>query len=99
VTSELPKWPMTKPERKKFEQGACFICGYNGEKYFQPSTHKCAERYHANSKRAFYESRLRLAVGGLRSARKACNANNYEGCMDIIDEVLAAIGPLPKKGK
>lgn len=24
----------------------CFICGYNGEKYFDPEVHPCAARHH-----------------------------------------------------
>lgn len=24
----------------------CFKCGYNGEKYFYPDVHKCAEKHH-----------------------------------------------------
>jgi hypothetical protein len=25
----------------------CFVCGYNGEGYFQPEKHICAEQHHA----------------------------------------------------
>ena len=25
----------------------CFYCGYNGEGYYQPNKHPCAERHHA----------------------------------------------------
>lgn len=28
------------------EQAPCFCCGYNGPGYFQPDTHKCAQRHH-----------------------------------------------------
>jgi hypothetical protein len=27
-------------------QAPCFKCGYNGEGYFQPDTHACAEKHH-----------------------------------------------------
>ena len=30
-----------------FENAPCFICGYNGPNYYQPSAHKCAEKYHS----------------------------------------------------
>lgn len=38
-------------EDKLFSMGAmniapCFCCGYNGAGYYQPNTHKCAERHH-----------------------------------------------------
>lgn len=25
----------------------CFVCGYNGQNYYSPSVHPCAERHHA----------------------------------------------------
>ena len=28
------------------ETAPCFICGYNGDGYFQPEKHKCAARHH-----------------------------------------------------
>jgi hypothetical protein len=31
---------------KRFEQGNCPICGYNGPGYFQPDKHPCAKYYH-----------------------------------------------------
>lgn len=30
-----------------FEEGPCYLCGYNGPGYYQPQTHPCAARYHA----------------------------------------------------
>ena len=33
-------------DNKMFEQAPCYRCGYNGPLYFQPDTHKCAEKYH-----------------------------------------------------
>lgn len=38
-------------EDRLFRLGAmndppCFCCGYNGPNYYQPDTHKCAERHH-----------------------------------------------------
>lgn len=32
--------------RRRFEAAPCFLCGYNGERYFQPETHHCANYYH-----------------------------------------------------
>lgn len=29
-----------------FEIAPCFICGYNGQGYYQPDTHPCASEYH-----------------------------------------------------
>jgi len=34
-------------DRRQFEQAPCYLCGYNGEGYYQPKTHPCAVRYHA----------------------------------------------------
>jgi len=31
----------------RMEDSPCFVCGYNGPNYYQPSTHPCAERHHA----------------------------------------------------
>jgi cytochrome c len=31
---------------KRFEEGNCPICGYNGPGYFQPDKHPCAKYYH-----------------------------------------------------
>jgi chromosome segregation ATPase len=30
---------------KRFEQAPCYLCGYNGQKYYQPKTHPCAQKY------------------------------------------------------
>jgi hypothetical protein len=30
----------------EMEYAPCFVCGYNGEGYFQPEKHPCAERHH-----------------------------------------------------
>jgi hypothetical protein len=42
---------IAKLEDLLFEKGAmedapCFCCGYNGQGYFDPKIHKCAERHH-----------------------------------------------------
>lgn len=29
-----------------FDKSPCFICGYGGAGYYQPSMHPCAEEYH-----------------------------------------------------
>ena len=34
-------------DHKKFERAPCYLCGYNGERYYQPSTHSCASLYHS----------------------------------------------------
>ncbi len=34
-------------DRKRFEQAPCYLCGYNGPGYYQPSQHPCAANYHA----------------------------------------------------
>ena len=31
---------------KRFEEGNCPLCGYNGPGYFQPDKHPCAKYYH-----------------------------------------------------
>ena len=28
------------------EEPPCFVCGYKGDGYFQPSKHKCAAKHH-----------------------------------------------------
>lgn len=33
-------------ERKRFERAPCYLCGYNGEGYYQPGNHPCAAMYH-----------------------------------------------------
>lgn len=33
-------------QTKRFEEGNCPICGYNGPGYFQPDKHPCAKYYH-----------------------------------------------------
>jgi hypothetical protein len=30
----------------RMEKPPCFCCGYNGEGYYQPNKHSCAERHH-----------------------------------------------------
>lgn len=32
---------------KRFEEAPCYLCGYNGRGYYQPTEHPCASRYHA----------------------------------------------------
>lgn len=32
---------------KKFEQAPCYLCGYNGEMYYQSGKHPCADLYHS----------------------------------------------------
>lgn len=44
---KVPGEPMSRDQRKKFEAAPCFLCGYNGEGYFNPSKHACAEQYQA----------------------------------------------------
>lgn len=39
-------------EVKRFMKAPCYLCGYNGHSYYQPSVHKCAEIYHAALKGA-----------------------------------------------
>lgn len=29
-----------------FTQAPCYLCGYNGEMYYQPTKHPCAKFYH-----------------------------------------------------
>lgn len=29
-----------------FESPPCYLCGYNGPRYYQPDTHPCAAKYH-----------------------------------------------------
>lgn len=35
-----------KWKHEDFEIAPCFICGYNGQGYYQPDTHPCASEYH-----------------------------------------------------
>jgi hypothetical protein len=30
----------------KMNESPCFVCGYNGEDYYQPEKHRCAARHH-----------------------------------------------------
>ena len=32
---------------KWFSEAPCFLCGYNGEGYYQPNAHSCAKHYHS----------------------------------------------------
>lgn len=41
--------PFTDDERRRFSEGGCFVCGYNGRDYYQPSVHPCAARFHAST--------------------------------------------------
>lgn len=29
-----------------FKSPPCYLCGYNGPRYYQPDTHPCAAKYH-----------------------------------------------------
>lgn len=45
------QFKVKKYENMLFKLGAmkkapCFICGYNGEGYYNPSKHNCAKRHH-----------------------------------------------------
>ena len=40
--------PFSLDEAMRFDNSPCFICGYNGESYYQPAVHACAKRYHAH---------------------------------------------------
>lgn len=42
-------------DRKRFERAPCYLCGYNGEGYYQPDKHPCAARYHAQQPAAVDE--------------------------------------------
>lgn len=59
-----PVKPFTEAERRKFRGSNCFICGYNGANYFQPSIHACARRYHADEE--VYAAALESAVERLQ---------------------------------
>lgn len=39
-------------ERGAMEDAPCFVCGYNGQGYFQPDKHACAARHHEAIDRA-----------------------------------------------
>lgn len=34
-------------DKARFESAPCYLCGYNGPGYYQPSQHPCAAGYHA----------------------------------------------------
>lgn len=36
-------------DRTRFEAAPCYICGYNGQGYFQPDLHKCSTQYHSSA--------------------------------------------------
>jgi hypothetical protein len=49
-------------DRKRFERAPCYLCGYNGEGYYQPDKHPCAARYHAQQPAAVDEADAKLAL-------------------------------------
>ena len=50
-------------DRKRFERAPCYLCGYNGEGYYQPDKHPCAARYHAQQPAADPRSTHRVWRG------------------------------------
>lgn len=38
---------MDRIDKRRFEKAPCYLCGYNGPGYYQPNTHPCAAKYHA----------------------------------------------------
>ena len=77
-----PVKPFTEAERRKFRGSNCFICGYNGANYFQPSIHACARRYHADEE--VYAAALESAVERLQreldEARGIVRAIHWMAC-------------------
>jgi hypothetical protein len=61
---------LTSFDRKRFEQAPCYLCGYNGEGYYQPGIHRCAAMYHGYVLPDIVTSKL--DVSGLVSDLVAC---------------------------
>lgn len=40
----LSAWQTSVLRRRGLSDAPCDVCGYNGEGYYQPSTHSCASR-------------------------------------------------------
>lgn len=82
--------PFTEAERCKFRGGNCFICGYNGANYFQPSIHACARRYHADEE--VYAAAQEAAVERLQRELRILREQQKED----FDRALAAEASLAK---
>ncbi len=54
---ELPADALPPVDTARFAKAPCYLCGYNSEHYYQPDTHPCAARFHAQH-RAEIEARL-----------------------------------------
>jgi hypothetical protein len=67
----------------RFEKAPCYICGYNGVGYFQPSVHPCAEKYHAELHKnadANQINRLRTQLTALKAQLAERDKKRCEHC-------------------
>lgn len=74
----------------RFESAPCYLCGYNGKLYFQPSTHPCAEWYHIAKQRAL------KGGAALTASRPDCaTAEQVEQYIKMADMELGPDSSLP----
>jgi hypothetical protein len=67
-------------DKKRFEIAPCYLCGYNGELYFQPDIHPCAKEYHADDSLEAQLSTARQELATLKHTIVATIGGvDYEG--------------------
>ena len=94
---------------KWFSEDPCFLCGYNGEGYYQPNAHSCAKHYHsmtlsklwntrpiANNGVSLEEFRMHV-LNVLKKRFPHVGEKSYENIKDAQDEIVAKLQP-PRGG-
>lgn len=77
-------------DRERFERSPCYLCGYNGEGYYQPDKHPCAARYHAKQPDAGLDVEAVL--------RQFLTGDGYIAECDI-QHIVAALTAQPAAGE
>lgn len=95
---------------KWFSEAPCFLCGYNGEGYYQPNAHSCAKHYHsmtlsklwntrpiANNGVSLEEFRMHV-LNVLKKRFPHVGEKSYENIKDAQDEILVKLQPTAPRG-
>mgnify|MGYP003439533483 CR=1 FL=1 len=96
---------------KWFSEDPCFLCGYNGEGYYQPNAHSCAKHYHsmtlsklwntrpiANNGVSLEEFRMHV-LNVLKKRFPHVGEKSYENIKDAQDEIVATLQPTAPEAK
>lgn len=75
-------------DKARFESAPCYLCGYNGPGYYQPSQHPCAAGYHAQQPAAAVPAGWRVVwfTGSFKRGSERWEIYDPEGNGGAVDK-------------